>query len=222
MTQSTQPDLSDLRSRGTFQYLRHILASALPPPATDTPEAREQHMVAAAVQVAALAPASVAEALLAAQYVAASLYALDCLRLARAHEANPVLAEKCRAQSLGMMRQSQSALRALQALQADRRKRDGNPARAEMAAYHERAATAAMLDEPPVARPVARPAEPPAPPTAAAPSRAAPHRPAPAAARHPAPIPDPSTLPPADAALLRALISGRAAAGLVPTGLVPT
>jgi len=232
MTQCTQPDLSDLRSRGAFQYLRHILASALPPPMDDTPEAREQHTVAAAVQVAALCPATVAEAMLAAQYVAASVHALDCLRLARAHEAIPLLAAKCRAQSLSMMRQSQSALRALQALQADRRKRDANQVRAEAAAYHERAATAAMLNETPVEPPTAAAAV--APPAAAsadgvaaattakAPSSAA-HRSAqaaPAAPRRPAGMPDPSSLPPAEAALLRALVSGRASGGLAPAGLV--
>ncbi len=199
MTPCTQPDFSDLRSRGTFQYLRHILASALPPPADDTPEAHEQHMVAAAVQVAALCPATVAEALLAAQYVAASVHALDCLRLARAYEAQPRLAEKCRAQSLSMMRQSQSALRALQALQVERRKRDADQARAEAAADHQRAAMAAMLNEPPVERPA--PVAPPAAAVAKAP---------PPAIYPQTPMPDLARLPPADAALLRALVSGRA------------
>jgi len=52
--------------------------------------------------VACLLPANADEANIAAQYVAASAQALDCLRLARRSPSDEVLALKCTAQAASM------------------------------------------------------------------------------------------------------------------------
>jgi hypothetical protein len=102
---------------------------------------------------------------LAAQFVAANAQALDCLRLARAHAADPSLVLKCTAQSAAMMRQARGARALLLRIQAARQKREADGVATGKAAWIEYCAVGLMADalgrEPPVAEP---PPEPPLPP----------------------------------------------------------
>ena len=105
------------------------LRAALPPPVVDKPGewlARDRVAMAA---VASLAPVSAAEVRLAAQFVAADAYGMDCLRLAQAFRSEPEVARQCAAQALAMMRQSQSAMRTLLRVQAVRGRMSGSAAR---------------------------------------------------------------------------------------------
>ncbi len=88
--------------------------------------------------VAALLPVTAAEGRLAAQFVAADAWAMDCLRLAQVKRREPDLAHKCRAQAMSLMREGKSSLRLLQRLQAARERVEADAAAAERAA--ERAA----------------------------------------------------------------------------------
>ena len=84
--------------------------------------------------VASLLPANPDEANLAAQYVAASAQALDCLRLAREHPSDVARFLKCTAQSASMMRQAHRWRTALLRAQAERQKRGPDPAAGDTAA----------------------------------------------------------------------------------------
>src|SRR5579884_1637377 len=87
-----------------YYHLVRTLRLALPPPPTDDPEDAVRRDHAAVARIAALVPANAAEAELAAQFVAASEYWKDCLRLANLAEASeppdaasaPQWAAKCR------------------------------------------------------------------------------------------------------------------------------
>src|SRR6185437_16079558 len=92
------PDPGYLRTRAAYHHLIYTLGKSLPPPIPDTPEARYQRDQAAIAQIAALCPANVAEASLAAQFVAASAQAMDCLRLTHAPETPGTMTLKCNAQ----------------------------------------------------------------------------------------------------------------------------
>jgi hypothetical protein len=63
------------------------------------PEDNAHRDNAAIAQVASLLPATAAEALIAAEFVGASAYALDCLRQAREFRGDPVFFLKCNAQA---------------------------------------------------------------------------------------------------------------------------
>jgi hypothetical protein len=78
--------------------------------------------------VASLLPADADEAHLAAQYAAASAWALDCLRLARQFPDDAPHFLKCTAQSASMMRQARSWRAALLKAQAARKQRDKDTA----------------------------------------------------------------------------------------------
>ena len=106
--------------RAAHRFVANYLSTALPPPADDTPEVRCQQDRDAEAPVAALKPANEAEAMLAAQFVAASAQALDCLRLAHLPDSDAATHRQCTAQSATMMRQSQAALRALSRMQSQR------------------------------------------------------------------------------------------------------
>src|SRR5579875_3576481 len=93
-----------------YWHLVRTLRLALPPPVSDYPEAWLRRDRAAIARIAALAPANAAEADLAAQFVAASEYWKECLRLAQLPETAAELAAKCRAQGLAMMRHANAAL----------------------------------------------------------------------------------------------------------------
>ena len=115
---TTLPNLPDSIAREVFA----TLCGTLPPPVTDTPEARAAREETAMAAVAALLPANAYEALLAAQIILANYHAKDCLRLAALPGQDFDDARHCRAQANAMMRQEQSGLRALQRTQATREK----------------------------------------------------------------------------------------------------
>ncbi len=94
--------------------------------------------------VAALLPVTAAEGRLAAQFVAADAWAMDCLRLAQVKRREPDLAHKCRAQAMSLMREGKSSLRLLQRLQAAREKIEADAAAAERAAWVEHSAVGMM------------------------------------------------------------------------------
>ena len=114
--------LASLLPADTYYQTVFTLNSLLPPPANDTPEDTARRDGAAMAHVASLRPADPEEANLAAQYVAASVQALDSLRLARLHPNDPAHILKCTAQSASMMRQARGWRTALLHAQAARRK----------------------------------------------------------------------------------------------------
>jgi hypothetical protein len=126
--------------RDLYYQLVHALRDALPPPVTDSPEDLVRRDNAIIAQVASLLPANPDEVILAAQCVAASAQALDCLRLARLYPDDAVHVLKCTAQSASMMRQSRGALGQLQRLQAARDKGDADASSRDQAATREHAA----------------------------------------------------------------------------------
>ena len=130
---TTLPNLPDSIAREVFA----TLCGTLPPPVTDTPEARAAREETAMAAVAALLPANAYEALLAAEIVAANYNAKDCLRLVVQPGQDPDDARRIRAQANAMMRQEQSSLRALQRIQATREKAEAerNPAAMQRAGY---------------------------------------------------------------------------------------
>ena len=157
-----QPDWARLLPREAFAEIILVLRGALPPPGLDDPDemawqdwARRDRAAMAAV--AALLPENAAEGRLAARFVVADAWSLDCLRLARERRHEPDVAQKCTAQALSLMRESNSALRLLLRLQAARRLIEKDAAAAGRAAWVEHAAVGSMgealgLDqvEPPV------------------------------------------------------------------------
>ena len=83
MDTGSQTDPNLQFSRDLHYQVVHALRDALPPPVTDSPEDHARRDNAIIAQVAALRPANADEVMLAAQCVAASAQALECLRLAR-------------------------------------------------------------------------------------------------------------------------------------------
>ncbi len=130
----------------TYWQLVHTLRLTLPRPLTDRPEDLLRRDHAAIARIAALVPANAAEADLAAQFVAASEQWKDCLRLAQAPETTPEWAAKCRAQAIGMMRQSNNALRLLLRLQQARGKREADHAGCDRAGWTEHCAISLMAE----------------------------------------------------------------------------
>ena len=144
MSDSTTPQDDFTRTRDGYYFLIDTFSSTLPIPPNETPESRNQRMQAAIASVAGLCPVGLAEARLAARYVAADDHASDCLRLVNQLHHDLPMQLKCRAQSVAMARQSESALRALMRLQAIRLKRDSKPETAAAAEWAEHIATQAM------------------------------------------------------------------------------
>src|SRR5205807_10652577 len=108
-------------------------------------------------------PANAAEAILAADFVAASEQGRDCLRLAQLPETTPEMAAKCRAEARSMMREAKSAVRLLVKLQEVRRKRDSDSTACNSAAWVEHGAIALMgeaLPPQPAMRAAPAPCEP--------------------------------------------------------------
>jgi hypothetical protein len=139
-----QPDWARLLPREAFQEILFVLRGALPPPVSDDPGDEVRRDRAAMAAVAALLPVTAAEGRLAAQFVAADAWAMDCLRLAQEKRREPDIARKCRAQAMGMMREGKSALRMLLRLQAVRQKIEADEAAAERAAWAEHGAVGMM------------------------------------------------------------------------------
>jgi hypothetical protein len=126
--------------------LIHTLHTSLPPPPGDDPETIARRDRDAIAQVASLLPVTAAEARLAARFVAADARAHECLRLAGLYPTDVAQVLKCHAQAATMWRQSDSALRALQRMQAARCKRDTDPAAASQAAWTEHCAQGFIAD----------------------------------------------------------------------------
>jgi hypothetical protein len=139
-----QPDWARLLPREAFHEIILILRGALPPPLGDDPGDLVRRDRAAMAAVAALGPTNAAEGRLAAQFVAADAWAMDCLRLARERRLELEIARKCRAQAMSMMREGKSALRVLLRLQAARRAIEEDEAAAGRAAWAEHSAVGIM------------------------------------------------------------------------------
>jgi hypothetical protein len=145
--EATRPDLALQLPRDAYWMLIHTLHTSLPPaPPGDDPEAIARRDRDAIAQVASLLPVTAAEARLAARFVAADAQAHECLRLSRLYPRDVTQALKCSAQAATMWRQSDSALRALERMQAARCKRDSDPAAAGQAAWTEHCAQGFMAD----------------------------------------------------------------------------
>lgn len=157
----TPADAALILPRATYYQVAHTLRRLLPPPITDTPEDAASRDIAVIAHVASLLPANPDEANLAAQYVAASAYALDCLRLARAHEDDPAYMLKCTAQSASMMRQAKGWRLALLRAQAARETRAADTAASDAATETERRALGLMADALAQAPPASAPKQPP-------------------------------------------------------------
>ena len=194
-----QPDLTLQLPRDMYYQVIHTLRGAMPPPVTQSPADRVRRDNAAIAHVACLLPANADEANIAAQYVAASAQALDCLRLAREFPAGGELILKCSAQAASMMRQARAARSLLLRVQAQRQTREADHAARDQAAWTEHCAINLMADA--LGRtPPAPLAEPPPPPAVAT------------QLAEPAPQPDPAAeaeqyavIYPRRAALIRAL-----------------
>ena len=140
------PDLTLQLPRDVYYQIVHTLRAGLPPPATDSEENLVRRDNAAIAEVASLLPANAEEVALAAQFVAANAQALDCLRLAREHAADPSRVLKCTAQSASMMRQARGARALLLRVQAVRQKREADGAATDKAAWIEYCAVGLMAD----------------------------------------------------------------------------
>ena len=139
-------DWACLLPREVFGEVILILRAGLPPPELDEPEVWAGRDRVAMAAVASLAPATAAEGRLAAQFVAADAYGMDCFRLAQVSRREPDVARKCAAQAMAMMRESKSALGMLLRVQAVRRKVAESELAAKQADWVERAAMDLMAE----------------------------------------------------------------------------
>jgi|GEM_PF-2093407 len=122
---NVSPVASDVFDRRAAQrFVALYLRDSLPPPIDDTPEARHRRDRDAEAALSGLSPANETEAILAAQFVAAAAQAQDCLRQAHLPDTDAETYRKCTAQSVSMMRQSHTALRALWRMQSQREARE--------------------------------------------------------------------------------------------------
>lgn len=110
------PGLSPRISREAFAEL----CRALPPPADDSPDARNSRDMLAMAAVAGFRPLDITEALMVVEIVATEAHVREALRLAGVHQAEVKVAMQCRAQAASMMRRKQAALRMLHEYQAAR------------------------------------------------------------------------------------------------------
>ncbi len=132
------------RTREGYVTLVEILAAELPEPPKETAAMRYKRIKAAIATIASLCPVTLAETRLAARHVAAGEHATECRRMVNQLRRAPAEQAKCRAQAASMGRDSDSALRSLQKLQATRIKRDADQKRAEAAVWAEHIALKAM------------------------------------------------------------------------------
>ena len=153
-----QPDWASLLPREAFCEIILVLRAALPLPEGELPADWARRDRAAMAAVASLRPANAAEGRLAAQFVAADAYAMDCLRLAQIRRTETDVARQCAAQAASLMRESKSALRMLLRLQAVRGAIEADEAKAERAAWTEHSVLRMM--EPAMAPVPAAPAAP--------------------------------------------------------------
>ena len=132
------------RTREGYATLVEILWAELPEPLKETREMRYKRIKAAIAAIASLCPVTLAEARLAARHVSAGEHATECRRQVNQLRRAPTEQAKCRAQAASMGRDSDSALRSLQKLQAVRIKRDADQKSAEAAVWAEHIALKSM------------------------------------------------------------------------------
>jgi hypothetical protein len=132
-TDTTHTDTLAPNTREVFADL----CASLPKSAADTEEAIAARARRALDAVFALHPENAFEARLATRIVAMDAHALDALRAAANAVADPWEMRRCRAQAASMARQSDSALRTLRRMQAERDKafNEGHPATLGRAGY---------------------------------------------------------------------------------------
>jgi hypothetical protein len=140
------PDLSLQLPRDLYWLVLHTLRGLLPPPDTNAPDAESRRDHAAIALVASMLPGNAEEADLASRCVGHAAYGMHCLRQARAHRNDLSAFLKCNAQAASMERRAQSGRSLLQRLQAERRKREADPAAAGKAEWIEHCAIGLMAD----------------------------------------------------------------------------
>jgi hypothetical protein len=132
-----RPDPAEQLQREVYLQTVDTLRRAMPPPLDASPETLLRSHRVAIAKVAAMVPASAQEADLAANAVAASTHAADCLRLAVAHASDLKLAGQLRAQAASMGRESRGYCTALLRMQAARQKRESNDKTCDSATWAE-------------------------------------------------------------------------------------
>ena len=142
---AAQPDWARSLPRDAFREVSRVLRDALPPVPGGAAAAGQRDRAALAA-VAGFQPETPAEARLAAQFVAADAWALDCLRLAGERRLEFNVARKCRAQAASLMRDGKSSLRLLLRLQAMREAREADGGKADRAAWAEHCAMSMMSE----------------------------------------------------------------------------
>ena len=168
MSDTTAPNPLSLAAQlpvGAYYYLVHTLRGTLPRLLKDTPENRARRDEDAMARVAALCPANIAEAEVAALQIANAEHAKACLFDAQRPDIELLLVLKCRAQAASMSRQADNLMRTLLRMQAARQKREANQETHDRAAWAEHCALNLMAEALSPPPPPATIAEPP-PPTA--------------------------------------------------------
>src|SRR5579872_1362705 len=100
------PDLVRQLAADAYRHLIRSVCLALPPPPGGTPDDFACRDRAAVARIGSLAPASAAEANLAAEFFVASEQGVYCVRLAQLPETAPDMAQKYRAEARSMMREA--------------------------------------------------------------------------------------------------------------------
>jgi hypothetical protein len=168
MSDTTAPNPLSLAAQlpvGAYYYLVHTLRGTLPRLLKDTPENRARRDEDAMARVAALCPANIAEAEVAALHVANAEHAKACLLDAQRPDIELLLVLKCRAQAASMSRLTDNLMRTLLRMQAARQKREANQETHDRAAWAEHCALNLMaeaLSPPPPPATIAEPPPPPA------------------------------------------------------------
>jgi hypothetical protein len=198
---STQPDPAERLQREVYLQTVDTLRRAMPPPVDASPETMLRSHRVAIAKVAAMVPVNAQEADLAANAVAASTHAADCLRLAVRHASDLKLAGQLRAQAASMGRESRGYCTALLRMQAARQKRDSNDKTGDSATWAEHISLGLMTRALDILPELPLPtAEPERPPTAAwgslpAPASEPAEVPEPPPAAEPEPPPEPPNSP---------------------------
>jgi hypothetical protein len=142
----SQPDWGRVLPRDAFYEIMRVLRRGLPRPETDDAASWARRDRAAMAGVASLQPANAAEARMAAQFVVADAYSLDCFRVAQESWQQPDVARRCAAQGLSMLRESKCAMRVLMRMQAARRLVAADDAEWGRAEWAEHAAASLMAE----------------------------------------------------------------------------
>ena len=165
--ETSPPPRSAIDLMPTLYYqLVYTLTALLPPPLDDTQAALRARDLTAIAKIAALAPVNADEADIAAHCIASRAQAEEMLRLVRKNDHDPELVVKLNRQYASMMRLWLSVHAPLRRVQAERRKRDANPATENEDAWARYIAERSML-EVVLAQPDAEEAEPVAAPVSA-------------------------------------------------------